>query len=184
MSIYTVGHSTRPIDNFLALLARDGVRQIADVRLLPGSRRHPQYDRESLAAALLAQGIGYVHCPSLGGRRKPRADSENNGWRNASFRGYADHMETDEFRSALDDLRALARRTSTAVMCAEAVPWRCHRTLVADALIVLGEDVRHILDGGTRSATLTSFAKIDGGRLRYPVQRAAFTAAPDLFDAR
>ncbi|MDQ6886677.1 MAG: DUF488 domain-containing protein [Gemmatimonadota bacterium] len=180
--MYTIGHSTRPIDRFLALLARDDIELVADVRLLPGSRRHPHYDREPLAAVLASHGVAYRHLPSLGGRRKPRADSRNVGWRNASFRGYADHMETNEFLAGLDELVASARRANTAVMCAEAVPWRCHRTLIADALLARGEDVRHILDGSTRPATLTPFACIDGGRLAYPVD--SVSRPGDLFDAR
>ena len=168
MTVYTVGHSTRPLDEFLALLARHEIAHVADVRAFPASRRHPQFNREALGAALEAQGVVYSHRPELGGRRAPSRDPRNAGWRNAGFRGYADYMQTDEFWRAIESLVRAARQTRTTVMCAESVPWRCHRSLIADALLVRGEDVRHILDSGERPHALTPFAVVRGGRLTYP----------------
>lgn len=172
MTLYTIGHSTRDLESFLALLRREGIRHLADVRTFPASRRYPQYGRDALATALADAGIAYSHHPELGGRRRPRPDSPNAGWRNEGFRGYADHMESPEFQRALDELLATARETPTAIMCAEAVPWRCHRTLLADAATVRGVDVRHILDARTDAHRLTSFAAVDGTRVRYPAAEA------------
>ena len=177
VTVYTIGHSTRPLDAFMALLARDEVRCIADVRSIPASRRHPQYNQEPLAAALVGQGVDYVHMPALGGRRRPVPDSPNTAWRNEGFRGYADHMATPEFHAAIDELLAVAAEQRTAVMCAEAVPWRCHRSLVADALVARGVQVLHILDSGTAPHALTPFAVVDGTEVRY---RAA-GAQEDMF---
>jgi uncharacterized protein (DUF488 family) len=167
VTVYTVGHSTRPFERFAELLEREGVRCIADVRTFPASRRHPQYNAEPLAAALAARGVDYVHLPGLGGRRRPRPDSPNTAWRNEGFRGYADHMATPEFRAALDALVEIAAAQPTAVMCAEAVPWRCHRSLIADALVARGHRALHILDGSTSPHTLTSFAVVEAGEVRY-----------------
>ncbi len=167
VTVYTIGHSTRPFDAFAALLAREEVRCIADVRSIPASRRHPQYNQEPLAAALVGRGVDYVHMPALGGRRRPAADSPNTAWRNDGFRGYADHMASPEFRAALDRLVTLAAEQRTAVMCAEAVPWRCHRSLIADALVARGERVLHILDAATAPHSLTPFAIVDGVEVRY-----------------
>jgi hypothetical protein len=167
--VFTIGHSTRPLDELVALLRAFDVRVLADVRTIPRSRHNPQYDGEALRAALRARGPRYVHLPDLGGLRKPRADSPNAGWRNASFRGYADYMETPGFARGLEALRALADDGPVAIMCAEAVPWRCHRSLVADALTVRGAEVEHIT--GPRHASphkLTPFAVIEGERLAYP----------------
>jgi len=147
--VYTIGHSTRDIDRFIALLEREHIQHVADVRSFPGSRRYPQFGREALAASLAARGIGYSHHPELGGRRRARPDSPNGAWRNESFRGYADYMLTPAFATALDVLVDEAARQRTAIMCAEAVPWRCHRSLISDALVARGVEVLDILDART-----------------------------------
>ena len=167
--VYTVGHSTRPIDAFIALLAAHGVTVLADVRTVPRSRHNPQFGREALASSLVAAGIAYRPFPGLGGFRRPRPDSPNTGWRNTSFRGYADYMQTAEFRGHLDALVDLAREQTVAVMCAEAVPWRCHRSLIADALTVRGIAVAEIAgDARTQAHRLTPFAQVEGTTLTYP----------------
>ena len=167
-TVWTIGHSSRPLGSFLDLLVRHHVRGVADVRRFPGSRRQPAYAQDPLRAALERRGIGYAWLPALGGRRRPRADSPNTAWRNASFRGYADHMASAEFASGMDELLALAAERRTAMMCAEALWWRCHRALIADALCVAGIEVQHILDAGHCAAhPLTSPARIVGGRLSY-----------------
>lgn len=168
--IYTIGHSTRDIAEFVGLLTAHGVRQVVDVRRYPASRRYPQFAGPALAAALAAAGIGYAHAPDLGGRRTPRKDSANGAWKSAGFRGYADYMETAAFQAALAGLVETAHGRPTAVMCAEAVPWRCHRQLIADALVARGEAVAHIL-GSTRADAhrLSPHARLlEGGLLRYP----------------
>src|SRR6058998_2420125 len=168
--IYTIGHSTRELGEFLDLLAAHRVTQVVDVRRYPASRRYPHFARDALAAALDAVGVAYHHEPELGGRRTARRDSTNTAWRSASFRGYADYMETSEFEEALTRLRELARARPTAILCAEAVPWRCHRQLIADALVARGEDVMHVTGPGEASPhRLTPFAQVlPGGRLSYP----------------
>jgi uncharacterized protein (DUF488 family) len=183
LTIHTIGHSTRAIPDFIALLRREGVRHVADVRTFPGSRRHPQFGREALAAALAEAGIAYSHHPALGGRRRPRPDSPNGAWRNEGFRGYADHMASEEFHEALDALVALASHEPVAIMCAEAVPWRCHRNLIADALVVRGVEVRHILDARSDPHRLTRFAVVRHGRVEYPPPAAgeAERPRPDSF---
>ena len=170
MTVYSIGHSTRPLDEFLGLLRAHGVTHVVDTRTVPRSRRNPQYNREALPEALRPAGIGYAHVPGLGGLRRPRRDSVNTAWRNAGFRGYADHMQTPEFAESLQALIALAARAQVAVMCAEAVPWRCHRSLIADALTVRQVPVEHILDGGRHHHRLTPWARVDGVRLTYPAQ--------------
>lgn len=168
-AVFTVGHSTLPIDDFVALLRAYGIAEVADVRTVPRSRHNPQFNADALAASLAAAGIGYVSMPALGGLRHPRKDSENGGWRNESFRGYADYMQTEAFRAAVDDLVRLGARTPTAIMCAEAVPWRCHRSLVADALAVRGIPVVEILSPTDwRLHKLTPFARVDGTAITYP----------------
>ena len=167
--LYTIGHSTRSIEQFLGLLAREGATHLVDVRAFPASRRYPQFNGPELAAALLGHGISYSHVPELGGRRKPSRDSHNTLWRNESFRAYADYMETPRFASALDDLLRAAAAEPTAIMCAEAVPWRCHRSLISDAALARGTRVSHILDARTDDHKLTSFARIDGNVVRYDV---------------
>lgn len=168
-AVFTVGHSTLPIDDFVALLRAYGIGQVADVRTVPRSRHNPQFNADALAASLAAAGIAYVPMPALGGLRHPRKDSPNGGWRNASFRGYADYMQTEAFRAAVDDLVRLGRQAPTAIMCAEAVPWRCHRSLVADALAVRGVPAVEILSPTDwRLHRLTSFARADGTAITYP----------------
>ena len=168
-TIWTIGHSTRSLDEFLELLADHRLEAVADVRRFPGSRRYPHFDQAALAARLAEQGIAYRWIPALGGRRRARPDSPNTGWRNASFRGYADHIGSAEFSRGLDELLRLADRLRTALMCAEAVWWRCHRSLIADALVTRGWEVRHILSQAkTDEHRLTRFAIIDGATLVYP----------------
>jgi len=167
--LFTIGHSTRPIEEFLALLEAHGIRRVVDVRTVPRSRRNPQFGIDVLPENLAGAGIDYAHMPSLGGLRRPRGDSANTGWRNASFRGYADYMQTPEFEQALEELVVLAREQSTAVMCAEAVPWRCHRSLIADALTIRGVTVKHIMSPtSAQPHRMTPFARVDGTRISYP----------------
>jgi uncharacterized protein (DUF488 family) len=169
MALFTIGHSTRSFDELLGLLRAHGVTLLADVRTVPLSRRVPHFDRIVLAAELPARGLEYAHLPALGGRRRPRLDSTNTGWRDDAFRGYADHMATEEFNAALDGLLELARDRDVAVMCAEAVPWRCHRNLLSDALVARGVPVRHILGPAqAQPHTLTPFAHVEGDRVTYP----------------
>jgi uncharacterized protein (DUF488 family) len=166
--IYTIGHSTRPLEDFIALLRAHGVAQLVDIRSIPRSRRHPHFSSEALSASLAKQGILYRHSPALGGMRKPRRDSRNTAWRVEGFRGYADYMETEAFQAALDDLVALAGQAPTAIMCAEAVWWRCHRQLVADALVARGIEVRHITSASAAPAhALTDFAQVEDRRVTY-----------------
>ena len=179
--LFTIGHSTRSLDQFLGLLAREGATHLVDVRAFPTSARYPHFSQPSLERAIIDTGGRYSHLPSLGGRRRGRRDSHNTQWRNASFRAYADYMETREFRDALDDLLAFAALEPTAIMCAEAVPWRCHRTLIADAVVAKGIPVFHILDAATQPHQLTSFGRVDdGGRVHYDVapQSELFGADP------
>lgn len=167
--VLAIGHSTRPAEELVELLSAAGVATLADVRTIPRSRANPQFEGPTLARTLARAGIGYVHLPALGGLRRPRPGSGNAGWRNASFRGYADHMLTPEFEEGLCQLRALAREGPVAVMCAEAVPWRCHRSLLADALLARGVVVEHITGRGrTRPHRLTPFARIEGRKVTYP----------------
>jgi len=167
--ILTIGHSTRPIDDFIALLKAHGVERLVDIRTVPRSRTNPQFNRETLPKSLKGAGIDYSHLGALGGLRHAKPDSLNTGWRNTSFRGYADYMQTPEFREAVEKLVEIARKQQIAIMCAEAVPWRCHRSLVADALSANGISVEHIMSTTRRQPhALTSFAKIEGQRVTYP----------------
>jgi uncharacterized protein (DUF488 family) len=167
--VLAIGHSTRPLEDLVDLLRSCSVMTLADIRTIPRSRRNPQFGQEALARSLPAAGIRYVHLPRLGGLRHARRDSPNGAWRNASFRGYADHMQTGEFEEGLVELRALARDGPVAIMCAEAVPWRCHRSLLADALYARGVVVEHIVGKGTtRPHRLTPFAVRQGRRVVYP----------------
>jgi uncharacterized protein (DUF488 family) len=167
--IHSIGHSIHPAETFLALLQAHGIEQLADVRSFPGSRRHPQYNAEALEGFLAAHFIKYRHFPALGGMRKPRPDSENTAWQNPGFRGYADYMEMPAFGQALDELIAFSAAAPTTVMCAEAVWWRCHRRLLADALLVRHVTVQHILTSApAKPHELSEFAKIGGGKLSYP----------------
>ena len=157
--ILTIGHSTLSIEQFLELLEGADAEAVADVRRYPGSRRHPQFAREALAASLHEQGLGYLHLPELGGRRQPHPDSPHTGWRQSGFRGYADHLRSKEFASGLSRLEGQALRVRTAIMCAEAMWWRCHRRLVADVLLLRGWNVQHVLpDGRTVGHELPEFA--------------------------
>lgn len=177
MTILTIGHSTRPLDEFIQLLRLNDATLLVDVRTIPRSRHNPQYNRESLPQELMTHGIAYVHLPELGGLRKTRVDSPNRGWKNASFRGFADYMQTAEFKDALAHLIDLASEQQAVLMCAEAVPWRCHRSLIADALVVRGITVEHILGPTSRRPhTLHSFASVDGKRITYPPEDPATTS--------
>lgn len=165
--IYTIGHSTRTLEEFVALLREHGVTRLADIRRFPGSRRHPHFSGESMQQTLPQHRIEYVHFEALGGRRRPLADSPNSGWESDQFRGYADHMGTPGFQRAVDQL--LAAEVRTAVMCAEAVPWRCHRNLLSDELVRRNVEVVHILGRGSwQRHELNAMARTDGGRLVYP----------------
>ncbi|MGB9473476.1 MAG: DUF488 domain-containing protein [Candidatus Udaeobacter sp.] len=167
--IWTVGHSTRAIDEFISLLQAHHIKLLADVRSLPGSRRYPQFNQETLADSLGKVEIRYEHFPQLGGRRKPSLDSRNLAWRNASFRGYADYMETDKFHKGIERFLNLASESGpTAIMCAEAVWWRCHRSLISDYLKARGVEVMHILDANkTQLHPYTSAARVVNGKLSY-----------------
>jgi len=169
VTIFTIGHSTRPIDQFIHLLQAHGIERLIDVRTVPKSRHNPQFGSDQLAASLDRAGVGYAHMPALGGLRHPRPDSPNNGWRNESFRGYADHMQTAEFEQALAQCIERANHERIALMCAEAVPWRCHRSLIADALIARGIDAREIVSPSVaRAHKLTPFARVEGTKVTYP----------------
>jgi uncharacterized protein (DUF488 family) len=166
--VHTVGHSTLALEDFLGLLSAHGIRAVADVRRFPGSRRHPHFGRDALAAALAGAGLGYVWLPALGGRRRGAPGSPHTAWRSAAFRAYADHMDGAEFRAGLDELLALAAGRPTAVMCAEAVPWRCHRQLIADVLVARGVEVRHVVGRGEAEVhRLPPFARVVGERVIY-----------------
>jgi uncharacterized protein (DUF488 family) len=167
--ILTIGHSTRPFIELLALLQEHRVMLLADVRTVPRSRHNPQYNSDVLAKSLKDAGLAYRHMPELGGLRKPLKDSVNMGWRNAGFRGFADYMQTPEFDAALDGLLELAAKGCVCIMCAEAVPWRCHRSLIGDALTVRGVEVRDIMGPDkTPLHQLTPFAEVHGSRITYP----------------
>ena len=167
--LLTIGHSNRTLEAFLHLLVAHGVTGLVDVRTIPQSRYNPQFNRETLPDALAKAGIRYAHMAGLGGRRQPRPDSHNAGWRHPSFRGYADYMQTPQFEEHLATLLQMAQVDRIAVMCAEAVPWRCHRSLIADAAVVRGVPVDHIMSPTVRSKhTLTPFARVEGAGLTYP----------------
>jgi uncharacterized protein (DUF488 family) len=174
-AVLTIGHSTRSLEEFIALLGAHGVRHLMDVRTVPRSRHNPQFNRDTLPASLEPAGIGYSHVPALGGLRRAHPQSINVGWRNASFRGYADHMQTPEFSKNITSLIERALRGRVAIMCAEAVPWRCHRSLIADALLARGVPVGEIASASRIVPhALTSFAKVDGTRVTYPQENALF----------
>ena len=172
MKIWTIGHSTRTIDEFISLLQANQIRLLVDVRSLPGSKRYPQFNKEALADSLGKTGIRYDHFPELGGRRKAKPESKNTAWRNASFRGYADYMETEGFRKGVERLLDLAAGAGpTAIMCAEAVWWRCHRSLISDYLEARHMEVMHTLDASkTQPHSYTSAARIVNGRLSYAAE--------------
>jgi uncharacterized protein (DUF488 family) len=173
--VWTVGHSTRSLDALAALVRAHGVTLIVDVRKIPRSRRHPHFDRATLPTALAAAGLDYMHRPGLGGLRRQQPGSTNRGWRNPSFRAYADYMQTDAFAEELHGLLALARGRPLAIMCAEAVWWQCHRALIADAVVAAGEPVLHILTPERAEPhVLRDFARVEAGRVSYPGE-------PELF---
>ncbi len=167
--LFTVGHSTHPIEEFVGILRAHGVTLVADIRTVPRSRHNPQFNEGELTSSLPAHDLAYRRIPALGGLRKAHTDSVNAGWKNASFRGYADYMQTPEFADAVEDLGNLLNEASVAIMCAEAVPWRCHRSLVGDAMIVRGISVDDIFSAtSAKPHALTSFARADGLSLTYP----------------
>jgi uncharacterized protein (DUF488 family) len=171
-AIFTLGHSTLPIEQFIALLQTFGIERLADIRTVPRSRHNPQFDKSALAGSLMAENIEYVPTPALGGLRRALKDSPNTGWRNESFRGYADYMQTETFQDALEKLIQMSREKRVAIMCAEAVPWRCHRSLVADALGVHGVPTVEILsESSYRMHKLTPFAQVNGTRITYPPEQ-------------
>jgi uncharacterized protein (DUF488 family) len=169
LTIFTIGHSTRPIDEFIRLLKAHGGQRVIDVRTMPRSRHNPQFNRDQLSPALHRGKLHYRHMPGLGGLRRARPDSVNTGWRNASFRGYADYMQTPEFEDSLRVCIDLAKQERVVLMCAEAVPWRCHRSLIADALVARGIAVGEITSRlRARPHALTAFATVNGMRVTYP----------------
>ena len=177
--IYTVGHSTRSVDGLVALLRPLDVSVVADIRTLPRSRHNPQFNADALRAALRSRSIRYVHLGGLGGLRKPRQDSPNTAWRNASFRGYADYMQTPGFADSLARCIDLAKRERVALMCAESVPWRCHRSLIADALLARGIETSEITSAiRTRPHELTPWARVQGTQVTYPAPRSGRAAPP------
>lgn len=174
--VFMLGHSTLPIEKFTEILEANGIKLVVDVRTVPRSRTNPQFDRQSLPASLEKVGVDYVHFPCLGGLRKPRKDSPNDAWINFSFRGYADYMLTKEFSECVDKLLEMlaTRKGGVALMCAEAVPWRCHRSLIADALYIRGVSVTHLIGKkGKRVHTLTKFAVVSAGTITYPKTKSA-----------
>jgi uncharacterized protein (DUF488 family) len=168
LKIMTIGHSTRSFEELVELLKSNAVTMLVDVRTIPKSRTNPQFNKDVLPVALKEEGIKYKHMDNLGGLRHAKADSPNSVWENASFRGYADYMETDEFRGAVENLLKLAKQESVAIMCSEAVWWRCHRSMIADELVAVGFDVKHIKnEKEPRPHTLRSFAHVDRGHVSY-----------------
>ncbi len=172
VEIYAIGHSTRPLDKFIALLQAHQVQTLVDIRTVPRSRTNPQFNSDNLERELPRAGIRYIHLKALGGLRRPNKDSFNLGWENTSFRGYADYMQTPEFENGLEELIRIAREGRAAIMCAEGNPFRCHRNLVADALTARGHKVLHISSARTaRPHEMTSFARVEGERVSYPAAR-------------
>ena len=174
LTVLTIGHSTRTWNAFLDLLRAHGIKRVIDVRTIPRSRHNPQFNRETLSTKLRSVRIGYVHLRKLGGLRHARRDSPNMGWHNTSFRGFADYMQTPDFEMGLERLIKLARQKRSALMCAEAVPWRCHRSLIADALVVRGIRVSDIISGKRSQVhLLTSFGRVQGKCITYPLRQQA-----------
>ena len=174
-TVFTLGHSTLDVESFIGLLRTYGIERLVDIRTIPKSRHNPQFNEKGLAASLKAAHLEYEHMGALGGLRPARKDSPNGGGRNRSFQGYADYMQTDEFVDAVEKLVAMSRRNRVAIMCAEAVPWRCHRSLVADALSVRGVPAVEILSATSyRMHTLTPFAQVKGESITYPPEQAVF----------
>jgi uncharacterized protein (DUF488 family) len=174
--LFTIGHSTHPLDKFLSILHAHKIKTLVDVRTVPRSRRVPQFNTENLSESLTRHQIRYIHLPTLGGLRKARKDSPNAAWRNASFRGYADYMQTPKFEEGLNELIEIAKNQPTVIMCAEAVPWRCHRSLIADAMLVRGWEVLDLFsETSAKHHKLTDFAKVEGTHVSYPAPQ------PSLF---
>ena len=172
-AVFTVGHSTMPIERFIGLLEAYGVERLVDIRSIPRSRHNPQFESGALADSLAARGIEYAHIQALGGLRRAHKDFPNTGWRNEGFRGFADYMQGEDFHNALETLIRMSRQKRVAIMCAEAVPWRCHRSLVADALSVRGIPAVEILsESSYRMHKLTPFARVEGTRITYPPGQA------------
>ncbi len=183
--VLTIGHSTRAIEDFIRLLKAHGVQRLIDVRTIPRSRHNPQFNRDQLSPALHRARIHYRHMPGLGGLRQPRRDSTNIGWRNASFRGYADYMQTSTFSESLDRCIELAKRERAVLMCAEAVPWRCHRSLISDALLVRGWTVLDITSPTKATPhKLTPFARVDRTTITYPSPEPTETSTAELQNRR
>lgn len=169
MRIYTIGHSTRPLEEFIELLCEHDITQLVDIRSIPRSRHNPQYEQTSLEKTLPEHGIEYIYLKKLGGLRHKQADSKNLGWHNLSFRNYADYMQTDDFKEGIDELISIAKKAPTAIMCAEAVPWRCHRSLVGDALVARGIDGEDIMSKTSLTPhKMTRFARVKGTEITYP----------------
>ena len=167
--VFTIGHSTRPVSELIEMIRAYGIKNVVDVRTIPKSRHNPQFNNDALKESLKAVEIGYLHTKGLGGLRHALKDSPNTGWRNASFRGFAGYMQTEEFKENLGKLIEKALRKTTVIICAEALPWRCHRSLIGYALLVSGIQVRHIMSSASsRSHTLTPWAKVNGGQVTYP----------------
>ena len=167
-TLWTIGHSTHTLEEFISLLHEHGIERVADVRRFPGSRKYPHFNPDALGPSLAAAGIDYTPIPALGGRRKPLPDSPHSAWRNEAFRGYADYMDTDEFREAAAELAAIARGERTAIMCAEGVWWRCHRSMISDWFKAHGWTVLHIMSSGpAKEHPYTPVARIEHGELTY-----------------
>ena len=174
-TIFTIGHSTHPLKEFIDILKHYAITHLIDIRTIPRSRYNPQFNEARLTASLKKQGIQYTHMSGLGGLRHAKADSINTGWHNASFRGYADYMQTEEFNKNIDDLIEMAHEDQIAIMCAESLPWRCHRSLVSDALLIKGIDVEDIFSMTSKKPhTLTSFARVKGKKITYPDHAESF----------
>ena len=181
MTIFTIGHSTHPIEEFVDILKAHGIEFVADVRTIPKSRHNPQYNSDTLAAALHERAIGYEHMPGLGGLRHAKKDSVNTAWENASFRGFADYMQTEDFEQSLSALVEMAKKGPTAILCAEAVPWRCHRSLIGDALLARGITVMDIMSKMSAKAhTMTPWAHVMGTMITYPKSESTESAHEPL----
>ena len=167
--VFTIGHSTRPVSEFIEIMKANGIEVVVDIRAIPKSRYNPQFNKDTLRSSLKEADIGYLHMKGLGGLRHAQKDSPNMGWRNASFRGFADYMQTEPFEVNLENLIEAAGKRATAIMCAEAVPWRCHRSLIGDALLIRGVQVRHLMSAvSSRGHVLTPWAEAKGGKITYP----------------
>lgn len=166
--VFSIGHSTRPVSEFIEIMRAYGIKKVIDIRTIPKSRHNPQFNQDELRESLKAAKIGYLHMKGLGGLRHALKDSPNTGWRNASFRGFADYMQTEEFERNLEKLIEAAKKRATVVMCAETLPWRCHRSLIGDALLIRGVNMKHIISSGSsRDHALTPWAKVNGRKITY-----------------